>query len=119
MEVAMAALEDMLAWFSEEEKLAQDDAQKTAKAAISAAEKAGKRLPSRDYDVIRPGGSGVVAVYDATNSTKERRTMIKEECNKNGVQVMFIESVCDEMEVIVSNIREVYNSPLLGETDFY
>src|SRR5687767_4473576 len=39
---------------------------------------------------------GEVAIYDATNSTKERRRLIQERCVQNGVRVIFIESICDE-----------------------
>jgi len=49
---------------------------------------------------------GRVAIYDATNSTKERRSMILKRCTKEGVQVVFIESVCNDRAVIEKNIRE-------------
>ncbi|KAJ1800815.1 Fructose-2,6-bisphosphatase, partial [Coemansia sp. RSA 2399] len=48
-----------------------------------------------------------VAVYDATNTTRARRQMILEECNKQGVEVMFCESWCDDNDLIDMNIREV------------
>ncbi|KAJ1668601.1 Fructose-2,6-bisphosphatase [Coemansia sp. RSA 1646] len=48
-----------------------------------------------------------VAVYDATNTTRARRKMILEECNKHGVEVMFCESWCDDNDLIDMNIREV------------
>ncbi|KAJ1566142.1 Fructose-2,6-bisphosphatase [Nowakowskiella sp. JEL0078] len=53
------------------------------------------------------GAHGGVAVYDATNSTKERRSAIIEKLRKNGIQIMFVESICDNEEVVMSNIREV------------
>ncbi|KAF9954555.1 Fructose-2,6-bisphosphatase [Mortierella alpina] len=39
---------------------------------------------------------GVVAVFDGTNSTRAKRDLLLEECRKNDVQVMFIESVCED-----------------------
>ncbi|KAJ2157560.1 Fructose-2,6-bisphosphatase [Coemansia sp. RSA 552] len=48
-----------------------------------------------------------VAIYDATNSTRSRRKMILDECNKHGIDVMFCESWCDDGELVDLNIREV------------
>ncbi|KAJ9069155.1 Fructose-2,6-bisphosphatase [Entomophthora muscae] len=55
-------------------------------------------------------GSGEVALYDATNSTSERRQFILEHCNKKDVQVMFIESICDNEKLILQNIMAVKTS---------
>lgn len=60
----------------------------------------------------RPGGQGVggtscIALYDATNSTKKRRLMIENRCRENGFAVMFIESLCDDEDIIMHNILEV------------
>jgi len=51
--------------------------------------------------------NGQVAIYDATNSTVERRKMILKECGEAGVEVFFIESICSDPEIIMSNIKEV------------
>lgn len=48
-----------------------------------------------------------VAIYDATNSTHDRRRVIYEQCTGKGIQVMFIESICTDDSVIMRNIREV------------
>lgn len=50
---------------------------------------------------------GVVAIFDATNSTKERRMWIQENCDKAGIETLFVESLCDDEEIIMNNIREV------------
>ena len=50
---------------------------------------------------------GVIAILDATNSTKERRRWIKERCDGQGVETLFVESKCDDEELIMSNILEV------------
>jgi len=69
LEVAMAALDDMMFWLES-----------------------------------TPTG---IAIYDATNSSKDRRKVIFERCLKLGVQVMFIESLCDDPDIILTNIKEV------------
>jgi broad specificity phosphatase PhoE len=47
---------------------------------------------------------GEVAIYDATNSTRERRRLIQERCEAVGSRVIFIESICDEATVD-ANVR--------------
>jgi len=50
-----------------------------------------------------------VAVYDATNSTKNRRAHLLDvlETEGLGAKVMFIESICDNTELLEENIRTV------------
>lgn len=50
--------------------------------------------------------SGQVAIYDATNSTRERRAWIRDSCRAQGVTVVFIETVCDDPRVIDRNLRD-------------
>ncbi|CAG8549722.1 27354_t:CDS:2, partial [Racocetra persica] len=50
---------------------------------------------------------GTVAIFDATNSTRERRSMIINYCKKYDVQVMFIESICRDESLIMQNIMDV------------
>ena len=52
-------------------------------------------------------GEGLVAVLDATNSTKERRRWIQERCEAAGIETLFVESKCDDEYLIMSNIKEV------------
>lgn len=52
-------------------------------------------------------GEGLVAVLDATNSTKSRRRWIQDRCDAANVQTMFVESKCDDEELVMSNIKEV------------
>lgn len=49
----------------------------------------------------------VVAIYDATNSTRDRRAMIHAHCTQHGIAPLFIESICTDPELILANIREV------------
>ncbi|KAF8924565.1 6-phosphofructo-2-kinase-domain-containing protein [Dissophora ornata] len=50
---------------------------------------------------------GVVALYDATNSTRKRRDMLLAECKKHDIQVMFIESICEDEALVLHNIMSV------------
>ena len=50
---------------------------------------------------------GVVGILDATNSTKERRKWVLDICTAEGVEVIFVESKCDDEELIMANIRDV------------
>ncbi|XP_043233080.1 6-phosphofructo-2-kinase/fructose-2,6-bisphosphatase-like isoform X3 [Amphibalanus amphitrite] len=51
---------------------------------------------------------GMVAVFDATNTTKERRRMIFDICTqKLGYKCFFVESICDKPNIVESNILEV------------
>lgn len=50
---------------------------------------------------------GIVGILDATNSTKERRKWVMDTCAAHGVEVLFVESKCDDEELIMANIRDV------------
>lgn len=50
---------------------------------------------------------GTVAILDATNSTKERRKWVLERCTSEGIEVIFVESRCDDESLIMANIRDV------------
>lgn len=55
---------------------------------------------------------GIVGIYDATNSTLERRKWLHESLTENNIQVFFIESICEDESVVAANITEVkLNSP--------
>ncbi|KAK5175284.1 Fructose-2,6-bisphosphatase [Saxophila tyrrhenica] len=49
----------------------------------------------------------LIAILDATNSTKDRRRWIKDRCDSEGIETLFVESKCDEEDLIMSNIIEV------------
>ncbi len=53
---------------------------------------------------LREGGA--VGIYDATNTTRERRAMLRNRFTREGVRVLFVESVCDDPEIIEATIRE-------------
>jgi 6-phosphofructo-2-kinase/fructose-2,6-biphosphatase 2 len=51
--------------------------------------------------------NGVVGIFDATNSTKSRRAWIHKTCEEAGIETLFVESLCDDEEIIMNNILEV------------
>ncbi len=52
------------------------------------------------------GGGGEVGIYDATNTTRARRQALATRMRANGLDVVFVESVCEDESVIASNIRQ-------------
>lgn len=48
-----------------------------------------------------------MGILDATNSTKERRRWVLDLCTKEGIEVIFVESKCDDEELVMANIRDV------------
>lgn len=67
LEMAMAALDDVMGWLAE---------------------------------------GGEVAIYDATNSSRARRQIVRERCKERGYPVVFIESICNDASIIETNVRE-------------
>ncbi|XP_060714541.1 6-phosphofructo-2-kinase/fructose-2,6-bisphosphatase 4a isoform X2 [Tachysurus vachellii] len=57
---------------------------------------------------------GQVAVFDATNTTRERRETIIRFAEQNEFKVFFVESVCEDPDVIAENIVQVK----LGSPDY-
>ncbi|PRT55211.1 Fructose-2,6-bisphosphatase [Wickerhamiella sorbophila] len=50
---------------------------------------------------------GRVAIYDGTNSTKRRRAWIAEQLSQHNIHPLFIESACENDEIILNNIMDV------------
>ncbi|XP_044284379.1 6-phosphofructo-2-kinase/fructose-2,6-bisphosphatase 3 isoform X2 [Varanus komodoensis] len=61
----------------------------------------------RDVKAYLLEEGGQIAVFDATNTTRERRSMILHFARENGFKVFFIESVCNDPSVVATNIMEV------------
>ncbi|KAK5924157.1 hypothetical protein CgunFtcFv8_001057 [Champsocephalus gunnari] len=57
---------------------------------------------------------GQAAVFDATNTTRERRAVILSYAKERGYKVFFVESICDDPEIIAENIKQVK----LGSPDY-
>lgn len=60
------------------------------------------------------GRQGDVAIYDATNHTRERRDEIRRRCQAAGFEIFFIENVSSDEELIERNIR----ATKLGSPDY-
>jgi len=56
------------------------------------------------------GEFGAVAIYDATNSTKERRRWLVERLRDLGAKVIFLEVTCSDSERISENIQSTHKS---------
>lgn len=50
-------------------------------------------------------GGGKVALYDATNSTRERRAWVRRRCEAESLQVVFLELQADDPALIEANVR--------------
>lgn len=48
---------------------------------------------------------GDIAIYDATNNTRERRALVRAECEGAGLGVVFVESICNDPAIVELNIR--------------
>ena len=53
------------------------------------------------------GKEGNIAILDATNSTKARRRWVHKRCEANNIQTLYVESLCGDESLIMSNILEV------------
>ena len=71
------------------------------------ARRAAAKAAVEDLILYFKTGLGTVAILDATNSTKERRKWIHEVLTAAKVDVLFVESKCDDESLIMSNIIEV------------
>lgn len=57
---------------------------------------------------------GEVAIFDATNITRERRRAIHEYCTQTFCfRVFFVESICDSLEIIEANIKVILNEDFI------
>ncbi|HHO49573.1 MAG TPA: fructose-2,6-bisphosphatase, partial [Deltaproteobacteria bacterium] len=51
-------------------------------------------------------GQGLVAIYDATNVTAERRALVRGHLAAHGHSAVFIECVCNDPALVEANVRE-------------
>mmetsp|Transcript_22420 Transcript_22420/g.34030 ORF Transcript_22420/g.34030 Transcript_22420/m.34030 type:complete len:729 (+) Transcript_22420:210-2396(+) len=75
------------------------------------------RMLTRGMSLINePPEADRVAIFDATNSTDERRSWILNECSNHptAVGVVFVESICDDEELL----RENYQYKIKSSPDF-
>lgn len=55
--------------------------------------------------------NGDVGIFDATNTTRERRDEIVERCGHADLNILFIESICTDEKVLNANYRMKLKSP--------
>lgn len=60
-----------------------------------------------DVDIYFSLDYGQVVVFDGTNTVRERRDLILSFAKKKGYKVFFVESICDDPDVIATNILQV------------
>ncbi len=53
---------------------------------------------------FRAGGE--VGIYDATNTERNRRERVYETLRAEGIQVVFVESICEDESVVEANVRD-------------
>lgn len=71
-------------------------------------------------------GKGTVGIYDGSNCTRARRAWIHKELTSRGIEVLFIESICQDESIIQSNIQDIISKnpdyqdmdPADAEADF-
>lgn len=51
--------------------------------------------------------TGQVAIYDANNGTKASRKALGDKFEKEGVHVIFLESMCTDQKIVLANVRNV------------
>ncbi|HMJ10413.1 MAG TPA: 6-phosphofructo-2-kinase/fructose-2,6-bisphosphatase [Polyangiaceae bacterium] len=65
---------------------------------------------------FRSGGE--VGIYDATNTERRRRQRVYDALTAAGVQVVFVESICEDESVVEGNVRDTkLRSPDYADTD--
>jgi hypothetical protein len=65
------------------------------------------------------GGEGDVGIFDATNTTDQRRRLILDRCKSGSdesscptISVLFVESICDDPVVLENNLQQkIISSP--------
>ena len=101
-DVAQSCLMDMISWISMEGTDQSPDGNSPFSANLDP-----PKMRSTSSQGAGVAGPSSVALYDATNSTIERRQLIYDECTKAGVKVFFIENTCDDEDLVMKNILEV------------
>jgi broad specificity phosphatase PhoE len=56
-------------------------------------------------DWFKDGGE--VGIYDATNTERARRDLIRKACLRSGIDVLFVEIICDDPAIIEANVRSI------------
>ena len=62
------------------------------------------RLEAPGSDLYLSGDFGAMAIFDATNTTRERRAWIAQQLSDVGAKLIFIESICRDEKIVLENI---------------
>ena len=118
--VAKVALDDMVRWLDSDAETDDSDDQQPHRNGRDS-NKSNSSLSTTDAlygdSKAKDWGKDKVAIFDATNSTAARRQWILEELTntregKLPIGVVFVESICDDEELLEQNYRfKVNNSP--------
>lgn len=73
-------------------------------AGFAARRQAAESALSDLHDWMESGGQ--IGIYDATNTTHTRRLWVRQECERAGMEVLFIEVICNDAAIVEGNIRE-------------
>lgn len=110
--VAELALRDMLSWLDGDDEESMNGERTGTPAHVRRYSSMSNLSSDNAQSVDR------IAIFDATNSTEKRRRWILEECTSpekragKPTGVVFVESLCDDQELIDENFRyKVANSP--------
>lgn len=77
---------------------------------LQARKQAAQEALNQMLDWFKTGGE--IAIFDATNTTLERRRWLMQQLAKQDIQFAFIESICEDEKIIEDNIRRTkLNSP--------
>ena len=103
-EVAQSCLMDMINWITMEGTNQSLASPACSTPSVNIEPSKMRSTSSQGAGVAGPSS---IALYDATNSSRERRQLIYDKCIKAGVKVFFIENTCDDEDLIMKNIIEV------------
>ncbi len=106
---AQGSMDQSASFFDAANQAAMKIRHKASEAAIKdLSEWMSKVAPHRldpDAGLFLSGDFGCVAIFDATNTTRERRAWIIEELKPTGAKIIFIESICTDEAVVLENIK--------------
>jgi len=75
----------------------QNEATRTARREVA--------LAALDDMLAFLNAGGDIGIYDATNNTRERRALVASRCEKDKLEVVFFESICNDLAIVETNIR--------------
>lgn len=79
----------------------------TNEAAMALRQEVAERALGDALGFLGSDGGGDVAIFDATNVTLARRQLLRERSAAAGYLCLFIESVCDDEDIVAANVAEV------------